>query len=152
VLRIQGAVTPGRVADRPGLEVPGGYGDPVLTRRRLGQGTFSALILDAYGRKCAVTGEGYVTVTPEYRVEASAHMREDFNDGENYLRLHGSRILLPGDGPTAISLTSISTMASKSRVKPTAANHRHDAPHIDARTLRIGLVTCPLPARRRVRE
>lgn len=38
---------------------------------------------------------GYITVTPEYRVEASGRMREDFNDGENYLRLHGSRVLVP---------------------------------------------------------
>ncbi|HEV7586538.1 MAG TPA: HNH endonuclease [Longimicrobium sp.] len=38
---------------------------------------------------------GYITVTPEYRVEASSRMRDDFNDGENYMRLHGSDILLP---------------------------------------------------------
>lgn len=38
---------------------------------------------------------GYITVTPEYRVEASRRMREDFNDGENYLRLHGSHVIVP---------------------------------------------------------
>jgi putative restriction endonuclease len=38
---------------------------------------------------------GYITVTPEQRVEASGRMREDFNDGENYLRLHGRAITLP---------------------------------------------------------
>lgn len=38
---------------------------------------------------------GYITVTPEHRVEASLRMREDFNDGENYLRLHGSRLIVP---------------------------------------------------------
>jgi putative restriction endonuclease len=38
---------------------------------------------------------GYLTVTPEHRVEASSRMREDFNDGENYMRLHGSGILMP---------------------------------------------------------
>jgi putative restriction endonuclease len=38
---------------------------------------------------------GYITVTPEYRVEASRRMKEDFNDGENYLRLHGSRVRVP---------------------------------------------------------
>jgi putative restriction endonuclease len=38
---------------------------------------------------------GYVTVTPEYRVEASRTMREDFNDGENYLRLHGREVWTP---------------------------------------------------------
>ena len=38
---------------------------------------------------------GYITVTPELRVEASRRMREDFNDGENYLRLHGSIVEVP---------------------------------------------------------
>ncbi len=33
------------------------WGDPVLTRRRLGQGTFQLLTLDNYRRRCAVTGE-----------------------------------------------------------------------------------------------
>jgi putative restriction endonuclease len=41
---------------------------------------------------------GYVTVTPEYRVEASRTMRDDFNDGENYLKLHGQLILVPERG------------------------------------------------------
>jgi putative restriction endonuclease len=38
---------------------------------------------------------GYIMVTPGYRVEASHRMREDFNHGENYLKLHGSGILVP---------------------------------------------------------
>jgi putative restriction endonuclease len=115
------------------LELGGGYSEPVPTRRRLGQGTFQAVVLDAYGRQCAITAEravpaldaahirafadrpvhelnnglllrsdvhrlfdaGYITVTPEYRVEASQRMRHDFNDGENYLRLHGTRVRVP---------------------------------------------------------
>lgn len=113
--------------------IPGGYSDPFLQRRRLGRGTFSALVTDAYRRRCAITEEralpaleaahirpfrdvqehvlsngillrsdihklfdaGYVTITPEYRAEASQRMREDFDDGESYLRLHGSRLPEP---------------------------------------------------------
>lgn len=113
--------------------IPAGYGDPVLQRRRIGQGTFRVVVTDAYGRRCAVTGEkalpaleaahirpfsavqthsvqnglllrsdvhrlfdaGYLTVTPQHRVEASSRMRDDFNDGDNYMRLHGSGILVP---------------------------------------------------------
>lgn len=113
--------------------IAGGYSDPVLGRRRIGQGTFRVALLEVYERQCAVTREkaipaleaahirpfaevethyvrnglllrsdlhrlfdaGYVTVTPELRVEASARMRDDFNDGENYMRLHGSRIWVP---------------------------------------------------------
>jgi len=32
-------------------------GDPVLVRRRIGQGAFRILVTDLYGRRCAVTGE-----------------------------------------------------------------------------------------------
>lgn len=39
--------------------------------------------------------DGYVTVTPEYRVEASRRLREDFDDGESYLELHGREIWVP---------------------------------------------------------
>jgi putative restriction endonuclease len=35
----------------------GGYGEPVLQAVRLGQGAFRKLVLDAYGRRCAVSGE-----------------------------------------------------------------------------------------------
>ena len=41
--------------------------------------------------------KGYLTVTPEYRVEASKSMKEDFDDGDNYLRLHGVEIQLPSE-------------------------------------------------------
>lgn len=33
------------------------YGDPYLTRPRLGQGAFRVLVTEAYDRRCAVTGE-----------------------------------------------------------------------------------------------
>lgn len=117
----------------PDVELPGGYADPVLQRRRLGQGTFRVLVTDTYRRRCAITEEralpaleaahirpfnevqehslsngillrsdvhrlfdaGYVTITPEYRVEASRRMKEDFDDGDNYLRLHGARVWVP---------------------------------------------------------
>lgn len=115
------------------LEIPGGYADPGLQPRRLGQGTFRALVTDMYERRCAVTREkalpaldaahiqpfsevqshsvrngillrsdvhklfdaGYVTITPEYRVEASRRMKEDFDDGDNYLGLHGRKVWVP---------------------------------------------------------
>lgn len=37
---------------------------------------------------------GYVTVTPQYEVEVSHRVRDDFNDGENYLRLHAAFIVV----------------------------------------------------------
>jgi len=38
---------------------------------------------------------GYITVTPEHRIEASSRMRDDFHDGDNYLRLHGESAQVP---------------------------------------------------------
>jgi putative restriction endonuclease len=128
--RLQG--TTARTGAVPG-EMPGGFAEPALVRRRIGQGTFQIGVLNAYGRQCAVTREkalpaleaahirpfaltathdirnglllrsdvhrlfdkGYLTVTPEHKVEASPRMHEDFNDGENYMRLHGGTVWVP---------------------------------------------------------
>ncbi|MFQ5792195.1 MAG: HNH endonuclease [Acidobacteriota bacterium] len=38
------------------------YGDPVVVRQRLGQGTFRVLVTDVYQRRCAVTGEKVLPV------------------------------------------------------------------------------------------
>lgn len=40
----------------------GGYALPGLQPRRLGQGAFRKLVLDAYGRRCAVSGEHAIPV------------------------------------------------------------------------------------------
>lgn len=38
---------------------------------------------------------GYVTVTPDYRVEVSRRIKEEFDNGKEYYGLHGNRVLLP---------------------------------------------------------
>lgn len=126
-----------RLEATPGItqqqDLRGGYAEPSLVRRRIGQGTFRVAVTQAYQRQCAITREralpaleaahirpfaettehyvrhglllrsdvhrlfdkGYITVTPELRVEASQRMKDDFNDGDNYIRLHGSPIWVP---------------------------------------------------------
>ena len=112
------------------MEQPAEYGEPFLTRARLGQGTFRVLVTDAYGRQCAITGEnilpvleaahikpfskdgpnnacnglllrsdfhklfdvGFVTVTPDLRVEVSSRIREEWFNGKAYYRLHGKSL------------------------------------------------------------
>jgi putative restriction endonuclease len=108
----------------------------LLAVAREGQGAFRVRVLDAYARRCAVTGEralpvldaahiqrylgpasnhvqnglalradihrlydaGYVTVTPEYRVEVSRRLKDDFENGEPYYQLAGtSLVVLPSD-------------------------------------------------------
>ncbi|HEX7118174.1 MAG TPA: HNH endonuclease [Longimicrobiales bacterium] len=109
------------------------YGDPVLVRPRLGQGTFRIAVTDAYERACAVTGEhslpaldaghirpfaeggehavsngvllradlhrlfdkGYITITPEHRLEVSRRLREEYDNGRTYYPLHGARLRVP---------------------------------------------------------
>lgn len=38
---------------------------------------------------------GYITVTPEYRVEVSKRIRQEFNNGDDYYAMHGRQIRLP---------------------------------------------------------
>jgi len=39
---------------------------------------------------------GYITVTPEYRVEVSRRIKDEFENGKEYYAAHGKLILLPG--------------------------------------------------------
>lgn len=40
---------------------------------------------------------GYVTVTPDYRVEVSHRLKDEFDNGKEYYALHGKTILLPDE-------------------------------------------------------
>ncbi len=64
---------------RGGEASPALYGDPVLVRPRLGQGTFRVLVTDTYRRRCAVTGERTLPV-----LEA-AHIRPVAAGGDHRL-------------------------------------------------------------------
>lgn len=120
--------------DFPGMaESQARFGEPQLTRPRLGQGAFRVLVTDTYNRRCAITQErtlpaleaahirpygddgaheaqnglllrrdihslfdaGYVTVTPDLRFEMSRRIKEEFDNGRHYYKLHGHRISAP---------------------------------------------------------
>ena len=76
----EGAKLLGAVAERMALsraeqELPiNRYGTPVLVKPRLGQGAFRVLVTDAYGRKCAVSGERTLPILD------AAHIRP-YSDG-----------------------------------------------------------------------
>lgn len=97
------------------------------TVEREGQGTFRLRLLDAYSKRCAVTGErtvpvlhaahiqpylgpasnnvrngivlrsdlhelydrGYLAITPDYKIEVSNRIREEFENGKDYYAFHG---------------------------------------------------------------
>jgi putative restriction endonuclease len=106
------------------------YGS-VLTKVRIGQGAFRVGVIEAYHRRCSLTGEktlpvleaahiqpysysginsvsngilmrsdihklfdsGYVTVTPEYTIEISRKIKEEFENGREYYQHHGKSLL-----------------------------------------------------------
>jgi putative restriction endonuclease len=56
------------------------YGDPYLTRPRLGQGAFRVLVTEAYERRCAVTGEKTLPVL------YAAHIKSYGQNGPHEVR------------------------------------------------------------------
>ncbi len=60
----------------------GGYGRPALHPTRLGQGAFRKLVLDAYGRRCAVSGEHTVPVLQASHIKPFADVeRHEITNG-----------------------------------------------------------------------
>jgi len=54
----------------------GGLGEPTLQPTRLGQGAFRKLVLDAYGRRCAVSGEHAVPVLQASHIKPFAEVQQ----------------------------------------------------------------------------
>jgi putative restriction endonuclease len=77
-LRTHGTTTPSTLVGE-GMTVRM-FSDPVLARRRLGQGAFRVLVTDAYERRCAVTSEHTLPV-----LEA-AHIRSVSQGGEHQIQ------------------------------------------------------------------
>jgi len=99
--------------------VTAAVGEPVLIRPRLGQGAFTGErtlpVLDAAHirpfseikehrldnglllRKDlhALFDRGYMTVTPKLHIEVSKRIKEEFDNGREYYRLHGQEMRPP---------------------------------------------------------
>ena len=108
------------------------FGNEYLARARLGQSMFRLQVIDAYDKKCAMSGEkalpvlqaahikpvaesgpnrtenglllrsdlhilfdkGYITVTPAHRIEVSRRIKEEYDNGQEYYRLHGRALIV----------------------------------------------------------
>ena len=108
------------------------YGNPILRKVRIGQGAFRLSVIDAYNKRCTITGEktlpvleaahikpfaeagpnqtanglllrsdmhklfdnGYITVTPDLKIEVSKRIREEFDNGREYYQYHGKNLLI----------------------------------------------------------
>lgn len=106
------------------------FGAEYITRARLGQGSFKALVTSAYHKKCAISGDkvlpilqaahikpfsesgpnrinnglllrsdlhilfdkGYLTITPNYNIEVSRAIKDEFDNGKNYYIYHGKKL------------------------------------------------------------
>jgi putative restriction endonuclease len=67
-----------REVQQPGAPIPvPRYGEPMLIRPRLGQGTFRVSVTDIYQRRCAVTGERTLPILD------AAHIRPYADGGEH---------------------------------------------------------------------
>lgn len=122
------------------------YGNAVLRKVRIGQGSFRLSVIDAYNKRCAITGEktlpvleaahikpftdagpnqtsnglllrsdmhklfdnGYITITPDFKIEVSKRIREEFDNGREYYQYHGKDLtILPklqANKPSALYL------------------------------------------------
>lgn len=97
------------------------YGDPVLVKPRLGQGTFRALVTDIYHRACAVTGERTLPA-----LEA-AHIRPYAEGGEHEA---SNGLLLRRDLHSLFDLGYVTVTPSlhfevSSRIREEFENGRH---------------------------
>lgn len=71
------ATAPAPIGASPFKTVPGGYGKPGIYLPRLGQGAFRLMVMDAYRRRCAITGEKTLPALD------AAHIRP-FHDVESH--------------------------------------------------------------------
>lgn len=105
------------------------YGAPILVQPRLGQGSFRILVTDAYGRRCAISGERVLPV-----LEA-AHIRPYASGGGHSL---ANGLLLRSDLHTLldrgyVTVTKEMTFEVSRRIREDFANGRayyalHGAP------------------------
>jgi putative restriction endonuclease len=64
------------------VHVPGGYAEPKLVAARRGQGAFRFMVMDAYERRCAVTGERTLPVLEAAHIRPFAeHAAHEIQNG-----------------------------------------------------------------------
>src|ERR1700734_2628456 len=119
------------------------YGQPVIVRPRLGQGTFRVIVTDAYERRCAITGERTLPV-----LEA-AHIKPYSSGGphepENGLLLRSDLHTLFDQGYITVDAVQLKVVVS-SRIREEFENGR-DYYHLHGRAIRLPHESDNLPSR-----
>ncbi len=78
--------SPGQSNDRPTSVAGPVFGEPRLSPVRVGQGAFKALVQEAYGRRCAVTGDKIVPVLQAAHIQPVTQLGENRVDNGILLR------------------------------------------------------------------
>jgi putative restriction endonuclease len=119
------------------------YGEPLLVRPRLGQGTFRVIVTDTYERRCTITGERTLPV-----LEA-AHIKPYSSGGphepENGLLLRSDLHTLFDQGYITVDADQLKVVIS-GRIREEFENGR-DYYQLHGRAIRLPRETNSLPSR-----
>jgi putative restriction endonuclease len=119
------------------------YGEPMLVRPRLGQGTFRVIVTDTYERRCTITGERTLPV-----LEA-AHIKPYSSGGphvpENGLLLRSDLHTLFDQGYITVDAEQLKVVIS-GRIREEFENGR-DYYQLHGRAIRLPRETSSLPSR-----
>jgi putative restriction endonuclease len=120
------------------------YGEPMLVRPRLGQGTFRIIVTDAYERRCAITGERTLPV-----LEA-AHIKPYSSGGphepDNGLLLRSDLHTLFDQGYLTVDADKLNVVVSR-RIREEFENGR-DYYQLHGKAIRLPNETISLPSRK----
>jgi putative restriction endonuclease len=76
------ALTAAEPLQSPTFSVPGGLGAPTLAPPRRGQGAFRLMVMDAYDRRCAITGERTLPALEAAHIRPfSEHQKHEVRNG-----------------------------------------------------------------------
>lgn len=119
------------------------YGEPVLVRPRLGQGTFRVIVTDTYERRCAITGERTLPVLEAAHIKP--YSLGGPHDPENGLLLRSDLHTLLDQRYMTIDADELKVVVSP-RIREEFENGR-DYYQLHGRAIRLPRETDTLPSR-----
>src|SRR5882762_3627038 len=118
------------------------YGEPIVVRPRLGQGTFRVIVTDAYERRCAITGERTLPVLEAAHIKA--YSSGGPHEPENGLLLRSDVHTLFDQGYVTVDADQLKVIVS-SRIREEFENGR-DYYHLHGRAIRLPRESNSLPS------
>jgi putative restriction endonuclease len=118
------------------------FGEPMIVRPRLGQGIFRVVVTDAYGRRCAITGERTLPVLEAAHIKP--YSAGGPHEAENGLLLRSDLHTLFDQGYLTVDADQLRVVVSR-RIREEFENGR-DYYHLDGRSLRLPRDSSSLPS------